>query len=321
MSPPTISVVMGVCNGAGHLRETIESVLAQTDPDFEFIIVNDGSTDPQVSAILAGMAARDARLRVFAKANEGLTRALMDGCAAACGRYIARIDAGDAMQPGRLTEQRAVLDGDDRVAFVSCWTEVCGPQWEPLGVKKEQPTGSAGMPILAPAPEARLLSGPTHHASVLFRRSAYEAVGGYRPAFYYAQDWDLWYRLAGQGWFHLIPQVLQRVRVFPEGISPRHRRMQHALGQLALEAFRARQCGESEAPALEQAAALRPDPGDMGRSGRRRAAEGLYFIASQLRRNRDARCRDYFRQTLRAWPLHGRAWVGWMLSALTREEP
>ena len=320
MSIPSMSVVMAVYNGATYLRETIESVLAQTAPDFEFIIVNDGSTEPPVAAVLSGFAARDARIRVLAQPHEGLTRALMAGCAAAQGAQIARIDVGDAMLPERLARQRAVLDANPRLAFVSCWTEICGPRWEPLSVKKEKPTGPAGMPILGPARTDWLQSGPTHHASVMFRRSAYTAAGGYRAEFYYGQDWDLWYRLAGQGWFHLLPQVLQRVRVFPEGISSRFHNRQHTFGRLAREAFRARQCGRSEAPVLARAAALRPKPGAAGRRSRRGAAEGFYFIASQLRQNRDPRCRDYFRQSLRAWPLSWRAWAGWMMSALTKDK-
>ena len=147
MNTPAISVVMGVCNGAGHLPETIASVLAQTEPDWEFILVNDGSTDPAVEALLAEYAQRDARIRLITKAHAGLTRALADGCAAARGEYIARIDVGDAMLPERLVRQRAVFEQEPRIAFVSCWTEFCGPRWERIEIKKEQPTGAAGMPI------------------------------------------------------------------------------------------------------------------------------------------------------------------------------
>ena len=321
MNTPAISVVMGVCNGAGHLPETIVSVLAQTEPDWEFILVNDGSTDPAVEALLAEYAQRDARIRLITKAHAGLTRALADGCAAARGEYIARIDVGDAMLPERLARQRAVFEQEPRMAFVSCWTEFCGPRWERIEIKKEQPTGAAGMPILAPLPAAHLLSGPTHHASVMFRRAAYEAAGGYRWQFYYGQDWDLWYRLAEQGWFHVVPQVLQRIRLFPAGISPQARGKQTALGRLAQEAFRARRTGENEAPVLEQAAALRPAPGPVQPPARRSQAAGLYFIGRLLLRNRDRRCRSYFLQSLRTWPLQGRAWAGWLLSALTGNEP
>ena len=85
MSTPAISVVMGVFNEAAVLAPTLDSILAQTERDFELIVVNDGSTDPRVGEILAEYARRDARLRVLTQANAGLTRALIAGCAAAQG--------------------------------------------------------------------------------------------------------------------------------------------------------------------------------------------------------------------------------------------
>ena len=102
MSTPAISVVMGVFNEAAVLAPTLDSILAQTERDFELIVVNDGSTDPRVGEILAEYARRDARLRVLTQANAGLTRALIDGCARASAPWIARQDADDVSLPGRL---------------------------------------------------------------------------------------------------------------------------------------------------------------------------------------------------------------------------
>jgi len=95
---PTVSVVMGVYNGEALLPETIDSVLAQDMRDFEFIIVDDGSTDGS-AAVLQHYATADSRIRVFHKSNAGLTLALIDGCNAARGEFIARIDVGDTMTP------------------------------------------------------------------------------------------------------------------------------------------------------------------------------------------------------------------------------
>ena len=77
---PDVSVVMSVYNGAAALRTTLDSVLAQDDCDFEFVVVNDGSTDDSGS-ILDAYAARDLRLRVIHQANTGLTPAVIRGCA------------------------------------------------------------------------------------------------------------------------------------------------------------------------------------------------------------------------------------------------
>ena len=101
---PTISVVMSVYNGADTLRDTVESVLSQEGVDFEFIIVNDGSSDASAS-ILDDLAAADARIRLLHQANQGLTKALINGCALARGQYIARQDVGDYSLENRLLRQ------------------------------------------------------------------------------------------------------------------------------------------------------------------------------------------------------------------------
>ena len=107
---PKVSVVMSVYNGAEHLAETLDSVLQQEDCDFEFIVVNDGSTDSTAS-ILDEYARRDPRLRIIHQSNTGLTQALINGCHQARGEYIARQDAGDVSLSSRLS----ILACNDRV--------------------------------------------------------------------------------------------------------------------------------------------------------------------------------------------------------------
>lgn len=163
---PQISVVMSAYNGAKCLSASIDSALAQTERDFEFIIVNDGSTDSRVAEILSEYKVRDERIKIISKSNAGLTRALIDGCAAAKGKYIARIDVGDVMLPERLARQKAVLDAQPDVVFVSCWTEYCGPEWEHLYVHRvEIPVD--GENICPADPNSYPERGPTHHGSVM----------------------------------------------------------------------------------------------------------------------------------------------------------
>ena len=311
---PRVSVVMSVFNGAGRLRETVDSVLAQEESDFEFVIVNDGSTDPDVARTFDRFARQDSRIRLFPQPNLGITRALMRGCEAARGAYVARVDVGDVMLPDRLGAQSDVLDRWPDCAFVSCWTEFCGPEWERLFVRQGEPTPGRPVPVLPARPGGNLQSGPTHHGSVTFRASAYRAAGGYRPDFYYGQDWDLWYRLAERGDFHLIGRVLYRVRVLPEGISAGNARRQRAIGRYSRGALACRMRGEDEASWLARARRIRPRRA--GNVSRFRHAAGLYFISACLFRNRDPRFGKYLAAALKANPLLARAW--WLAAKAAR---
>lgn len=304
-----ISVVMGVYNGAATLGATLDSILGQTEGDFECIVVNDGSTDA-TPAILADYASRDPRIRVIRQANSGLTRALIAGCAAARGIYIARHDAGDLSDPRRFALQKHALDADPTVVFVSSATQYAGPELEPLWITR--PTGVALQPahVLDLTIPGALTDGPTHHGSVMFRRDAYERAGGYRAAFYYGQDFDLWLRLAELGKFQGIDDVLYTARITPDSISGSARSRQEELGRLSRAALDARQRGESEAGILARAAAITRVP---GRSTSSRG-NGLYFIGEALRRNGDRRARRYLRQSIAAWPWSMRAWIRYFQS-------
>lgn len=98
---PTISVVMSVYNGDRYLKEAISSILNQTYKDFEFIIINDGSTDG--SGLIINEASKvDTRVRVFSQKNKGLVTSLNIGTSKARGTYLARMDADDISLPNRL---------------------------------------------------------------------------------------------------------------------------------------------------------------------------------------------------------------------------
>lgn len=304
MAEVATSFVMAAFNAAPLLGATLDSILAQSDADFELIVVNDGSTD-DTAALLSRYADGDSRIRVLTQSNTGLTRALIAGCAIASGRYIARHDAGDRSHPERLALQRELLDRDPAVAFVSCWTQFVGPAGEPLFLTRGPDSAVAPLEIIDLAREHGIIGGPTHHGSVLFRRDAYERAGGYRAAFYFGQDWDLWYRLAEIGTFQLVPRVLYTARIDPDSISSSSREAQSRLARLSHAALLARSRGEPDTPILEQAAKV-------GRSRRRMfcsRGRGLYFIGEALRQNGDARARSYFRRSLGACPLHVKAWI------------
>ena len=120
---------MSVYNGASDLPITIDSILSQEGVEFEFIVVNDGSSDKS-GQILNEYAQRDGRLRIIHQENTGLTRALIRGCDVARGEFIARQDAGDVSLAGRLKSQVALLREYGDCVLVSCWTEFIGPHGE-----------------------------------------------------------------------------------------------------------------------------------------------------------------------------------------------
>lgn len=316
---PRISVVMGVRDDAGLLPETIDSVLGQSRGDFEFVIVDDGSTDPAMGQLLASFQAKDARIRLIRKPSQGLTAALIDACEAAQGEFIARIDAGDLMDRERLRLQAGVLERDPQCVFVSCHTEFHGPVWEALWVNKGCCESESPVDVLPEQPEDGLKADIPHHGSVMFRHDAYEMAGGYRREFYYGQDWDLWYRLAERGRFLMLSEVLYHARFFPHSISMRNAQRQRAIAACSKGAFVARRRGEDEAPWLEQAASIRPlaEPG-RNNAGVSNLEPGYYFIGEALRRRGDSRCRMYFREAIKERPISLRSYVRLVQSAAIR---
>jgi glycosyltransferase involved in cell wall biosynthesis len=303
---PEVSVVMSVYNGALHLRETVDSILSQEGVALELVVVDDGSTDDTAN-LLSQYASRDARVRVITQENQGLTKALIKGCAGATGQYIARQDVGDTSYAQRLYLQKQALDADHELAFVSCWTEFCGPEWEFLYLVKG--TGRAASPvyIISETEENGTIDGPTCHPSVMFRRQSYERVGGYRAEFRCAQDWDLWYRLAEVGKLKTLQQPLYKARLVPDGISSYKKQEQAALGGLALEGLLKRRRGLSDQDVLDKVRRVRAINQD--KTPARTQAKWLYFIGECLRRNNDRRSLIYFAKSIRMYPLNFESWL------------
>lgn len=303
---PDVSVVMSVYNGADHLCETLNSILAQEGVAFELIVVNDGSTD-QSPKILEEYAARDERVRVLQQENQGLTRSLIRGCSEARGRYIARHDVGDTSDSRRLALQKQALDADEGLAFVSCWTEFCGPEWEFLYLVKG--TGQAASPayVISEVEKHGVIDGPAHHGSVTFRKDVYSEAGGYRAEFYYGQDWDLWYRLAERGKFQMVEQSLYKARLVSASISAYSKRKQALLAEFSTAALLQRIKGLPEQRILQEASRIGPH--EVGKKSARHEAEWLYFIGECLRKNKDRRSLSYFARSIRIYPLNPATWL------------
>lgn len=206
MRSPRVSVIMSVYNGEQYLTEAIDSILNQTFTDFEFIIINDGSTDGTADILRSY---EDPRLRIVEQENIGLTRSLNRGILLAQGEYIARMDDDDLSLPERLDRQVAFLNAHPEVGILgtACRIvdEVSTQEWE------MHPPLSDGQI------RQRLIRGnPFIHSSVMMRKSILQAVGGYNEAYPYIQDYELWVRLAAHTRLANLPDVLH-VRRFHWG--------------------------------------------------------------------------------------------------------
>lgn len=314
MSEPSCSVVLASHELTEPFYDSVNTALRaleQCSGDAECVVVLDGRPALDRQRVLDRFAPEGERLQVSCVPAGGLTRALITGCNRARGAFIARLDVGDAMEPDRLARQIEAISADPLCVLATSAVQICGPGWEPLWVNRgsESLAGAPTRVDHVPCSQGIAMDIP-HHSSVMFRRSAYLAVGGYRSAFYFGQDWDLWYRLASAGSFVHLPDVLTRVRLFSAGLSSRHWREQQEIARLSLACHMARSQGKPEVALLQQAAAIRPKP----KARRRlpwdgRQAEGAYFIAEALRRNGNQRCHRYFREALRHGFWKPRVWV------------
>ena len=304
---PDISVIMSVHNGEKHLRESLDSILAQRGVSLELIAINDGSTD-KCPEILDQYAQYDDRVRVIHQQNEGLTRSLIKGCTEARGQYIARHDVGDWSHPDRFFLQLQALNADQDLAFVSSWTEFRGPEGEFLYLLRGSRVARQPIHIISDDEQHGVVDGPTCHPSVMFRKDAYLRVGGYRPEFYYGQDWDLWYRLGEVGKFQIVEGALYTARIMPDSISMEAKVRQESISRLSRAALRHRRLGLSEQHLLAAASNVRPQV-MQAEPYRRSRARALYFIGECLRQNGDLRALNYFNQATRHCPLFLKAWL------------
>jgi glycosyltransferase involved in cell wall biosynthesis len=204
---PVVSVVLSVHNGAVELPAAIESILAQTFADFELIVINDASTDG-TAAVLDGV--RDPRLRVVKQREPALTVAVNRGIALARGRYIARHDHDDVSKPARFAKQVAFLDANPDFALVGTRADI----WvgnEPTGRAHDHPCDCAALRF------ELLFQNPFVQSSVMIRKAAIDAVGGYTTdsTRERAEDYELFSRLARRYQVANIPERLTIYREVP----------------------------------------------------------------------------------------------------------
>ena len=177
---------MSVYNGAKFLAEAIDSILAQTFTDFEFIIINDASSDDSLHIINSY---KDARIVVLQNTkNIGLTKSLNIGIAKAKGKYIARMDADDISMPKRLEKQVDFMEEHLEFAFCGTRAKTINDVGDQVNFFKEPLDSNKILGTL-------LLKNCFFHSSITIRRDALLTVSGYDEEFIYAQDYRLYLQL------------------------------------------------------------------------------------------------------------------------------
>jgi len=209
---PVISVLLSCYNGARWLDEAINSVLSQTFGDFEFIIVDDGSTDNS-PGIIKRFSEQDPRIVIIAKSNTGLADSLNVGIRQARGQWIARLDADDICEPFRLEKQLAKAGVDPGLVFIGS------------GLLVIDENGNALKTYRYPDRHALLVKnlytarGFPPHSSAFYRTDVVRSIGGYRPRMRRSQDWDLWLRLSEVGQLTAMGEPLVKIRKHSDQIS------------------------------------------------------------------------------------------------------
>lgn len=221
---PRVTVLMPVYNGEKHLREALESILCQTFKDFEFLVVDDGSTDRSVEIIKSY---QDPRIRLMHNGtNHGLIYSLNEGMALATGEYVARMDCDDISLPERFARQVAFLDTHPEIGACGTWFRKFGAANKVLRWKEDPESVRCGF-IFGP-----MLSHPT----VMFRRALFEKHNlRYSSDYVHAEDYELWVRALRYMKFANLGEVLLLYRVHPQQLTERMSEGQiHSAGKVRL---------------------------------------------------------------------------------------
>lgn len=205
----SISVLMPVYNTKEvYLRASIESVLSQTFTDFEFIIVNDGSTNNAEEVILSY---KDSRIKYVKQENHGIVGTLNNGWSKASGKYIARMDSDDIAYPERFAKQIEFLEENPEYSLVGSWAKI-------IPSKKiiKLPQDIKIMDLLA---DCMFI-----HPSIMFRKADFEKFNlQYETGFEYAEDYCLYANAVKHLKMTNLQEVLLDYRVYPENSSSKNR--------------------------------------------------------------------------------------------------
>lgn len=234
-----VSVLLPVYNGGGELRQALDSILRQDLSEFELIVIDDASTD-RSAQVIRRYAAADSRVRpVYHSRNAGLASTLNEGLETARGELVARMDQDDESLPNRLRVQASFLDAHPEVVVAGSFVYHMGARTDRDRLVRF-PTESEEI--------KRTLQRENciYHPSVMFRRRQILELGGYRPQFKNAEDYDLWLRVSKRFELANIPEPLLRYRFSVGGMTLSRKWEQLYYVYLAQAAAGTKPFGEAE---------------------------------------------------------------------------
>lgn len=231
---PAISVVLPVFNGGSYLEEAILSIRNQSFKDFEFIIINDGSTDRSLD-VIKRHAYEDSRIIVIDRENKGLVATLNEGVGVAKGELIARMDADDFALPDRLSKQYEFMSLNARVVAAGTGYLLIDEDGDPIRIFRPLTDDSDLQQ------QGLQRCTPICHPTAIFRKNEFLAVGGYREVSMLAEDLDLWLRMGEQGKIGNLSDVLVKYRQHSASLSESKQLQQLAvMHRVVLEAYERR---------------------------------------------------------------------------------
>lgn len=216
---PAVSVILPVYNCEAFIKSSVESILNQSFKDFELIVINDGSTDFS-GEILRDILKKDSRIKLIERENKGLIYTLNEGIAISRGRYIARMDADDIAMPDRLELQYLRLNTDRDIAVLGSAVLAINANGGSLGFCCH---------FITPEEINRFCEEdcPLIHPTVMMRKEVVVNVGGYRSAYQYCEDYDLWLRIIDEGYkIANLAKPLLCYRIHTSNISTIHQEKQ-----------------------------------------------------------------------------------------------
>jgi len=213
---PFLSVIMSVFNGEKYVRETVKSILNQSFRDFEFIIVNDGSTDRTLKILRSF---NDERIKIINQENRGLTKSLNRGIRGSEGRYIGRIDCGDIAFKKKFEVQLNFLEENRDIWGIGTWANLIDKKGNIVGVLKYPTEYEKIRKVIQ-------RYNPFVHPSLVFRKEMFDEIGLYDESFEFAQDYDLMLRAVSKFKIVNLPEVLLNYRISEKAISSRKMKKQ-----------------------------------------------------------------------------------------------